>query len=529
MLAVPRREAILSDAAARVALALLSCALGLLLLPSPAVAAITASRVTKPAASLTYALLSDKSASIAVAGTTNSTNPMADRVDLRCFFGDNGQSNLLEAGVPLAPDGSFAVPAADLSQLIAPLCRLRAVPAGTTSNEPAYRGPVIALDVALAFRVDQGASAGTLDDFFIQGQQRAAAGAYRSIGWCGLAASGLFDNAYGRTTNVFGCNAYLPAGNLDGVGNWRSAIRVDGLDAYVSASADLIFGSAPNPSPPPHGVPPLSVALKQDNSNGNIMIHESEDVARCAAGIPYPPTIATCAALLPTGVRVVRTITQGNDGHVVLISDAFSSTDGHKHAIDLLYANTQRVSTDATPLADVGYRFSGQKSYHTYARNDTVSMLTEPGSIYVKDVRADDGDPYTGQGAITYGTRPSEIRFVNPANYPSSDFTMRYVGTVPATGALSYTFVYSSELTAAAVTADANAAQNKLTPCQVPKLSGKTLTAAKQALGKAHCSLGKTTKKHSHSVPSGRVISSNPKAGTTGPNGGKVDLTISRG
>jgi hypothetical protein len=106
---------------------------------------------------------------------------------------------------------------------------------------------------------------------------------------------------------------------------------------------------------------------------------------------------------------------------------------------------------------------------------------------------------------------------------------MHYTGTVPASGTLSATFAYSTDFTTAAVTAEARSAQAKMTPCTVPKLAGKTLAAAKSALTQAHCVLGKVTKKYFRTVRSGRVISSSPKAGATGPNGAKVDLTISRG
>jgi hypothetical protein len=65
--------------------------------------------------------------------------------------------------------------------------------------------------------------------------------------------------------------------------------------------------------------------------------------------------------------------------------------------------------------------------------------------------------------------------------------------------------------------------------CLVPKLKGKTLAAAKHALKKAHCSVGKLTKHKSSKVPKGRIISSSPKAGSKRKAGTKVALTVSRG
>jgi hypothetical protein len=60
--------------------------------------------------------------------------------------------------------------------------------------------------------------------------------------------------------------------------------------------------------------------------------------------------------------------------------------------------------------------------------------------------------------------------------------------------------------------------------CKVPKLKGKSLSAAKRALGRSGCKLGKTTPKH----PAGGAVvrSSSPKAGTLLRVGAKVKLTL---
>jgi len=65
--------------------------------------------------------------------------------------------------------------------------------------------------------------------------------------------------------------------------------------------------------------------------------------------------------------------------------------------------------------------------------------------------------------------------------------------------------------------------------CIVPKLVGKTLAAAKAALKKANCTVGKVTRARSRKVKAGRVISSKPKAGVSKPAGTAVTLVVSRG
>ena len=65
-------------------------------------------------------------------------------------------------------------------------------------------------------------------------------------------------------------------------------------------------------------------------------------------------------------------------------------------------------------------------------------------------------------------------------------------------------------------------------PCRVPNVRGKNLAVARAGITKAHCSVGKVKRKASK-VRRNRVISQNPKAGTTLPTRGKVSLVVSRG
>jgi beta-lactam-binding protein with PASTA domain len=64
--------------------------------------------------------------------------------------------------------------------------------------------------------------------------------------------------------------------------------------------------------------------------------------------------------------------------------------------------------------------------------------------------------------------------------------------------------------------------------CVVPRLKGKTLPAARKALAKAHCGLGKVTKKFS-SAKKGRVISQKAAAGKHLAKGAKVAVALSKG
>ena len=65
--------------------------------------------------------------------------------------------------------------------------------------------------------------------------------------------------------------------------------------------------------------------------------------------------------------------------------------------------------------------------------------------------------------------------------------------------------------------------------CVVPKVKGKKLAAAKTAIKRAHCSVGKVRKAFSARVKKGRVISQKPAPGKRLRAGSKVNLKVSKG
>ncbi len=68
-----------------------------------------------------------------------------------------------------------------------------------------------------------------------------------------------------------------------------------------------------------------------------------------------------------------------------------------------------------------------------------------------------------------------------------------------------------------------------LANCVVPKVTGKTLAAAKRALAAHFCSAGTVEQVSSTTLRKGRVASQKPKPGTHLRHGGKVSLTVSKG
>jgi hypothetical protein len=70
---------------------------------------------------------------------------------------------------------------------------------------------------------------------------------------------------------------------------------------------------------------------------------------------------------------------------------------------------------------------------------------------------------------------------------------------------------------------------NGLAKCVVPKVIGLSLAKAKVKITKAHCRVGKVTKKHSTKKKKGKVIKESPKAGKKLALNSKVNLTLGKG
>ncbi len=64
--------------------------------------------------------------------------------------------------------------------------------------------------------------------------------------------------------------------------------------------------------------------------------------------------------------------------------------------------------------------------------------------------------------------------------------------------------------------------------CKVPNVKGKKLKAAKKAIKKARCKVGKVAKKSSKKVGKGRVIATSPKAGAKRKKGFRVKVVVAK-
>jgi Glucodextranase, domain B/PASTA domain len=79
-----------------------------------------------------------------------------------------------------------------------------------------------------------------------------------------------------------------------------------------------------------------------------------------------------------------------------------------------------------------------------------------------------------------------------------------------------------------AATTTTTAATAKPVRCVVPKLRGKTLAKAKRLLKRAHCRLGKVTRRVSAKAKPGRIVATRFKAGTRHKAGTRIRVTVAR-
>jgi PASTA domain/Divergent InlB B-repeat domain len=400
---------------------------------SPAAgAAISGSQITTPAdPSFLVADETTASPTFAISGTTSGGNA-ADMVDVRCYY--DGTSVLVAKNVALDSSGSFSVAAADLNKVVDLTCRLRAVPAGSSpSNLGSYAGPLIGVGERDESTVGGGPNAGRLYDYYLYAPQQTAAFDYVSLGGCGLNDGYLLDPTYALTTTTFYCNAGLFQGE-SGSSPTRSELQVDGANAYAPEQAESIDPNAA-------GLPTLSYSYTVDAHTGDLTIHETDPLVTCT-GTTYPPTTAGCATFASAGVTDNRTITQDHDGHIAWIDDAFTSTDGNAHALELLWDNSQHLRGSSGDSTQVEYEFPGQSSFSTHAAGDAVSLpASAPGTILIRMHGAADGDTSTGQGAIVYD-RPATAATFTSVTKVVSELTLHQTGTVPAGGSTRFRFAY---------------------------------------------------------------------------------------
>ena len=203
--------------------------------------------------------------------------------------------------------------------------------------------------------------------------------------------------------------------------------------------------------------------------------------------------------------------------------------------------------------------FTNQQAFLDCGLTDTVTV-TAPASAVVGQVTVSldtvesvaTGAP-SATGHFTYTQPPAQTVTVHKTGNGKGTVTSSPAG-ISCGGTCSHAFTYGTSVTLKAKPSSgssfggftgactgkstcsltANQARSvtakfTLKNCVVPKVKGKSLSAAKRALKAHSCSVGKIRHAFSSKVKKGHVVSTKPKAGSHLKHNGKVNLTVSKG
>jgi hypothetical protein len=480
-------------------LALAAVWAALALSASPALATVTTSNVTSPADGTILFADAASSDTYTVSGTSDGT--VGDEVQIECYAGTS--YNTLADHVAVDNSGNFTtdIPKSQLVQSgsVTP-CIIRAVPeppppppsAPPGSSSP-FSGPKIQAEGFQEETIASGPNAGVVYDYYLQDGQSQGSYDYHSTGYCGLYDSYLWDPVTLSVYNeLFYCNAGLHSANgntgstdPDSLQATASELKVDGNNAFLpgALSTNDPFGTGVD-AQQLDGFPALSWTHSYASDDA-VTITESQQPVRCAPSpVVYPPTTTTCTSLIPTGVRLDRTITQSHDGLVSTIRDKWTSVDGAPHQIGLQLQNDQNSENP------IGYEFPWISSAFAPIHLGAVAGPSSgPGRIYVtSDVAAPSGSTTTPQGVIVFAGPPKDERVIyqQGGTGNGSGMELEYDRTVPANGSASLAFAYASALNRSDVTAMADQAQAAFTPSiTINPLPASTTASSLTVTGRA--------------------------------------------
>jgi len=456
----------------------LTALLALAVAPAAARATVTASNITSwtqanPAAPANnpYLISYDNNpTTLSVTGTA--TGVSGDKVDIVCYFGSPGalQDEVLQSGVAVT-NGRFSTSGQKLQTIAGHACRLRAVPTGAeaTGDNNDFAGPSVAVSEAalpVATISGSGLNHGTAYNIYVNDVTLTGYAAWASPGvtpattavGCGGPFAAPIDSSFDVGNFAIDCAGSLLSNDLNAFGG-RSEVQIDGHNAYDPASAQALFaasgGHAASQNLP--GFPTdLTGDVTWDPSTGLLSSTSDESWVVCNGPNEQVQTFATCPGFIDSGVKLARKLTTSDGGRVVTLADTWSSTDGKAHALELLYDDYIGLSGVAT--GDRGYQFPGQTSFSQFgAGTDLPGPSAAPGSILVRtNVTVPDGAASEAAGAITFGSDPSEFRFVN-----NSEFEEDNVLSVPAGGSANVSYIYSVGYSVPDVTSLALQAQDR--------------------------------------------------------------------
>jgi Glucodextranase, domain B/PASTA domain len=422
---------------------------------APAAARVTSSTISTPTGGFFQANFdSPDPQTIHVAGTVQTDDANAsDSVNIICVA--SGSSYVTLGSASVQPDGSFSadVTYAGRYPFYAATCTLRAVePSSGGAAWSNFAGPVIGYGYVQTYKVGgSGPNAATTYDWDILTSQPGGGADYESAGDCGIDYSWLYRNGmvgayYGDYyRGPWDCNGYFsPA---DGGLYSGSMVTVDGHNAYLPYAANNINNAGAN-------MPQATLDQRVDPSTGVMTATETDQLAYCtnaddSINDRYDPRYngVGCDHWTLAPVALTRSYTENHSGRQITQADQWQSTDGASHPVRLQYEEDFNYCYIQLPGQ------SAASNCDTTAGQEATVPATAPATIYAYNY-PDEPINDNQSGGLTYMDRPDRIVFNNQYS-----LVRVYNRTVPASGALNETTVYSSGMSQGQAAALAQAAQ----------------------------------------------------------------------
>jgi hypothetical protein len=256
--------------------------------------------------------------------------------------------------------------------------------------------------------------------------------------------------------------------------------------------------------------------------------YEFRLVAKSAAGT----TFGAIGMFTTVGVSLAASKSGSGSGNVTSSPAGIScgATCSHRYAHGTLVTLTATPATGSTFDGWSGGGCSGIGNCNVATNADTTVTATfslAPETLNVVKSGAGSGSVTSAPSGISCGTTCSHAYAYGTSVTLTAtpDAGSRFAGW--SGGGCSGTGTCT-------VTTDADTtvtATFSLIPktCVVPKVKGKTLSAAKRAIKAHHCSAGRVRHAASRKVKKGHVISQKPKPGSRLKHGAKVNLVVSKG
>jgi uncharacterized repeat protein (TIGR01451 family) len=231
-------------------------------------------------------------------------------------------------------------------------------------------------------------------------------------------------------------------------------------------------------------------------------------------------------------------LTPGTQFHYRFVA---TNPDGKTVGADRVF---RTAGTAPAPTADLALAMAASPASVTVGGQITYSLtVTNAGPGTARLVAVDDTLP---PGLVFVSASPTQGTCTNasPVHCDLGPIGIGGLATVTIVARATAAGTASNTANASTTTTDPTAGNNSATAtttvtalttkttttkCVVPKVKGKTLAAARKAIGRGHCAVGRVRLAYSAKVKRGRVVSQKPAPGTRLRKGAKVNLTVSRG